>query len=370
MRGTAILTLLALFCPVSSAAEPGRDAKKLIEFGWDEPDTAFLRAHVAEMERTPFDGCVFHVYLVNENGKHVPFLWDAWGKKRFDEAQLRQSVRELSQIPFKTFTHNFVRMNTAPADVDWFDDHSAILHNVRLMAQAARDGKCAGVLFDTEQYNGQLFDYPKQRDAKTKSWDEYAGQVRRRGNEVMEAFQEGYPDLTIFLTFGYSLPFVEAGGKPEKISQAHYGLLAPFLDGMVKAAAGKTRIVDGCELAYRYKEPAEFTKMYQTMSRGVMPIVRDPEKYRKAFSLGFGIWMDEDWRKHGWDTHDFSKNYFTPDQFGKSVKTALETSDEYVWVYTEKPKWWSETKSWWSVGCEPVDLPEAYARALREAAGK
>src|SRR3954451_1301335 len=29
--------------------------KKVIEFGWDEPDTAFLRKHIARMERTPFD---------------------------------------------------------------------------------------------------------------------------------------------------------------------------------------------------------------------------------------------------------------------------------------------------------------------------
>ncbi len=31
--------------------------KKLIEFGWDEPDTAFMREQDAEMERSPFDGC-------------------------------------------------------------------------------------------------------------------------------------------------------------------------------------------------------------------------------------------------------------------------------------------------------------------------
>ena len=34
--------------------------KHLIEFGWDVPDTAFLRRHIAQLERTPFDGCVFH----------------------------------------------------------------------------------------------------------------------------------------------------------------------------------------------------------------------------------------------------------------------------------------------------------------------
>ena len=36
----------------------GKAAGKLIEFGWDEPDTAFMREHAAEMERSPFDGCV------------------------------------------------------------------------------------------------------------------------------------------------------------------------------------------------------------------------------------------------------------------------------------------------------------------------
>ena len=51
----------------------------------------------------------------------------------------------------------------------------------------AREGGCKGILFDIEQYTFQLFNYRKQRDAATKSWDEYAAQVRKRGREVMEA---------------------------------------------------------------------------------------------------------------------------------------------------------------------------------------
>jgi hypothetical protein len=42
-----------------SAAEPTR-GKRLLEFAWDEPDTAVMRRHVAEMEATPIDGVVFH----------------------------------------------------------------------------------------------------------------------------------------------------------------------------------------------------------------------------------------------------------------------------------------------------------------------
>jgi hypothetical protein len=68
--------------------------------------------------------------------------------------------------------------------------------------------------------------------------------------------------------------------------------------------------------------------------------------------------MDEDWRKYGWDTNDFSKNYFTPDAFATSADAALQTADEYVWIYTETPRWWS------NVG-KPEKLPAAYDAALR-----
>jgi hypothetical protein len=42
------------------------------------------------------------------------------------------------------------------------------------------------------------------------------------------------------------------------------------------------------------------------------------------------------------------------------VREALERSDEYVWVYSETPRWWSQEG-------KPVKLPEAYSAALRRA---
>jgi hypothetical protein len=99
------------------------------------------------------------------------------------------------------------------------------------------------------------------------------------------------------------------------------------------------------------------------MSHDVGPIVADPEKYKKVFSFGFGVWMDDDWRKKGWDTKDFEKNFYTPDAFEKTVRMAIQTGDEYVWIYTEKPKWWTDAGG-------PVDLPIEYDQALRRAAGE
>ncbi len=344
---------------LSSAADPP-PRKALIEFGWDEPDTGFLRAHLAEMERTPFDGCVFHVDARPRDGKPSSLTWGAWGRTTFAEADVRPARDDLKSLRPARFSRNFLRFNATPGDVDWFDDFAPILANARLAASLARDGRGAGILFDTEHYQGHLFTYPSQRDAKTKSWADYAAQARRRGREVMEAFQEGFPDVVVLLTFGASLPRRQMlrSGKP--LADVEYGLLVPFLDGMVEAARGRTRIVDGFELSYGYRTAREFAEGFRLMTEGVAPIVADAASFRRVVSPGFGIWLDNDWRKKGWDVADPSKNYFTPEAFEASVRAALERSDEFVWIYTETPRWWSPAGG-------PVKLPAAYDAALRRA---
>ena len=201
-----IISSIFLSCLfIGMASSTVRAEKKLIEFGWDEPDTQFMREHITEMERTPFDGCVFHVNYKSK-GNSGSFTWECWGKKAFTQEQLQHAIDNLRNTPFNKFTDNFLRFNVTPGDVDWFDDFSAILNNAKLAARVAKQGKIKGILFDIEQYNSALFNYSGQRYASAKSWDEYAEQVRKRGRELMEAFQSEYPDITIFLTFGYCLP--------------------------------------------------------------------------------------------------------------------------------------------------------------------
>lgn len=338
-------------------------SKKLIEFGWDEPDTAFMRKHIAEMEQTPFNGCVFHINYTKSDGSPGTFLWECWGSRAFQEREFSAAIEDLRQTPLKRFTHNFLRFNTVPGKIDWFDDFSAVLNNARLAAKIAREGRAAGILFDIEQYDGPLFNYRKQRDAGSKSWDEYAEQARRRGAEVMGAFQEGYPDLTIFMTWAMSLPYQQSGGDATKLADCDYGLLAPFLEGMLRAATGATRIVDGFESSYAYKDPSQFDAAWQTMTRGVLSMVADDQKYQQVVSPGFGVWMDYDWRKHGWNEQDFSMNFYTPEQFEKTLAKAWQTTDQYVWIYTETPRWWTADG-------KPAKLPDAYDQAVRRATGR
>ena len=89
----------------------------------------------------------------------------------------------------------------------------------------------------------------------------------------MEGFQSGDPDVTLFLTFAYSLPWRQSNGNPDRLPNVPYGLLAPFLDGMLDAAQGKSRIIDGFESSYTFKDTTRFAPAYKSMKTGVLPIV-------------------------------------------------------------------------------------------------
>jgi hypothetical protein len=180
---------------------------------------------------------------------------------------------------------------------------------------------------------------------------------------VMSAFQRGYPGLTIFLTFGYTLPLAQCQGDPAKLPDAEYGLLAPFLDGMVDAADGNTHIIDGYEFSYGFKDVSRFPVARETMNSGVLKVVADAARYKQFFNCAFGVWLDEDWRKKGWNEQDPQKNFYSPTDFQRSVRSALQSSDRYVWIYTEQPRWWTAEGA-------PAKLPPQYEQALRAAAGR
>jgi len=353
---------LAQAAAAAGTARPLRQEaghKKLIAFPRPEPDTAFIRKHIAQMEKTPFDGTVFSVKYTEADGTSGKFTWESWGQAAFTEAQLKPALDDLKATKFNRFKSNFLRFNTASKNQDWFDDFSAIINNARLAAGIARQaneatGAVPGIKFDTEQYNDKLFTYSKMRDKDTKSWDVYAAQARKRGREVMEAFQEGYPGLTVFCSFGYSGAwYYVQGGKP--LAEVEYGLLAPFVDGMTEAVKGRTKIVDGYEIGY-YLQPETLHFGYKAMDKDLLKIVADPDKYRQATSLGLGLWLDKNYAT--WNAEDVSKNHWTPEKFEKLVHTALELSDEYVWIYSDvKPQWWTEEG-------KPRNIPPAYFEAM------
>ena len=367
MRGLMISSLIVAAWAAVTAAEPASRpaqgsvvSKKLIEFGWDEPDTAFMRKHAAQMDATPFDGCVYHLRYLQPDGKDADFLCACWGKRAFTTGQVQHAIDDLKATYFKRLRHNFLRFNVTPGNLDWFDDYSAVINNARLAARVAREGG-VGILFDTEQYNAQLFDYRKQPGAATNTWEQYMAQARKRGREVMQAFQEGFPGLKVLMTFGYGAPWQESDAAKRPLRECTYGLLAPFLDGMIEAAQGRSQLIDGWESAYSYFEEKKFRKARKMIHEDILAMVADREKYQKVFSASFGLWMDYRWKEEGWSVEHPERNPSPPDKFGEVVLTALKYADEYVWIYSETPRWWSDNGG-------PVKLPPAYDSAIRRAA--
>jgi len=347
-----VFVVLTLGTGQGLVAQDALKGKKLIEWGWDEPDTRSIRQNVRKMEQMPFDGLVFHV----AGSKSGNFVWEMWGGRRFELAEFQGAINDLKATPFQRLTDRFLRVNVTPGKVDWYDDQAwaVVLQNSTVAAQIAKQGGCKGFMFDVEQYEGQLFNYGKQKHRDSKSFAEYQAKVRQRGREWMKAVGGQFPEITILLTFGYSI----TGGLPKNRAGASYGLLADFLDGMLDACSPRTRIVDAWEGAYTYKRKDQFRKAYDTIKVKSAEWSGAGEKYRRV-QAGFGIWMDCNWRKAGWHVDDFAKNHFTPAEFEAAVRSALEVSDEYVWIYTEQPRWWTSEQ-----------LPTAYIDALRNARAK
>ena len=354
-RAAAVAALVLAGAAALAAPSP---SKKLIEFGWGEPDTRFMREHIAQLQATPFDGCVFHASYRLPNGTERNFSWDLWGHSRITAAQLDSARADLVATRFGRFRENFLRVNVTPGDLDWFDDYSSVMSNLELAARLAKQGGCPGIMFDTEPYQRPLWDFHAQMKAHPGSSDSLYAQLRRRGGETMAALERGYPGLTVFLTMGFSEPMEESVGYRKPVIDTRYALLVPFLDGMFEAASDSAVIVDGHECSYSYRDPARFAAKVDSTRRGARRLVAQPESYARRLSIGFGIWLDFNADHLGWHVAHPESNYFSPSAFAVSVQAAMDHADRYVWIYHQKPRWWTPEGG-------PKDLPAAYDSVLR-----
>jgi hypothetical protein len=90
-----------------------------------------------------------HIFPCN-HATRARHAWEAWGQRPFTAAELQPALDDLTATHFSRFTHNFLRFNTTPAKLDWFDDYSSVTNNARLAAWFALQARCPGLLFDIE----------------------------------------------------------------------------------------------------------------------------------------------------------------------------------------------------------------------------
>lgn len=364
MMNRARLTTTLLLCAACllGAAVAGAQppAKKLIEYGWDVPAPSYVAANIRQMEQRPFEGIIMR----------VPRIGSVFVNKRWEEEEVAAEFEALQKIEWDKFTDNFVIMYAA-STMDWFSDEDweCVLHNASLVAKAARLGRCKGVTFDYEPYGDNPWKYGSQKHAETRTFEEYQAVARRRGAQFMEALQAEYPGL-VFHTFFQLSYFSSIAVEPDeetrtrRLTDHYYGLLPAFINGMLDVAAPDVILTDGNESSYYYTDNLAFYRAFHNIRQTALGLVAQENraKYLAQMQCAQALYVDQ---VFGLRTRPTLAQYMTPEERGQwfehNVYYALATTDEYVWLYSEKMDWWKDRDL-------PPGLEEAVIRAKEKLA--
>lgn len=192
------VSALVLFAPPvqsQTAAQPREVRKKLIQVGWDQPSTSYVRHNWRRMESsTPFDGITLVAKFkqdgkeFDENSVQISTKWP--------RSALENALSDLQSAKFERMKHNFVRVNSSPGSLDWFKDSDweAACSNIANIAWLARQGGLKGILFDAESYGDKQY---KWKAESGHDFQRTFEQARRRGAQMMRAIAREYPDITV-----------------------------------------------------------------------------------------------------------------------------------------------------------------------------
>ncbi len=198
------LAAISLAVPVAHAQQNGFIQKKLIETGWDKPDTARLRANLAQMEQSPFDGVVISAIGKDDAGKPV-YMLATFSSEPWKQEWFQNCVDDLKAIHPKKLTDNFITVGSNPGNVDFFDDAGwkQIVDHCRIAAWIAEEGNLKGILFDPEAYTHPYsqFDFGTQAQRDKHTFDQYQAKARQLGKEMIASMAAVDPNLVILTYF-------------------------------------------------------------------------------------------------------------------------------------------------------------------------
>lgn len=315
-----------------------RSEKRLLEWGWHTPRLQDIPQYIDIAQSLPFDGLVIDIVTPRDRRG---LAWTIFGDNPVDNSELEILSTEFSGFNWGRLTDNFLRVNVFPADVDWFEDFDTILLNLEAVAKLAHDLEFVGIMFDTEQYSDvRIFEYPTLTLANRYTFDDYSDQVFERGQAVMAALNRGFPGLTVLYTFGVTI-----AAQPDALANLpnhEYGLLIPFIEGMIEAANEDNVLVDAFESSYIFKYEPQFSQAY-TLIKGFTRdfYTRNPQRYGETMQAGFGLWLDHNYcNEPGLEPQGCPSGH-NPETFERTVDLALRYSDRYVWIYSQGVNWYT-----------------------------
>jgi hypothetical protein len=284
--------------------------------------------------------------------------WRVLANEPLDSAFIAEEFAPIADRPFRHFTRNFAELYLARFP-DVFEDWSIVLANARRFAAEARRAGLTGIVFDNEQYGVKVWEYPGDVRHPELPLSDYWTQATRRGRDLMQALEAGFPGLTIIVLNG---PHATCPAAPSEVQGGQSGwpaaaLQGAFTLGMFEGASDRSEIVDGGEV-YAYRSPAEFERSYEYRKREMAqdqracPFFPDSLKpdWSRRVSIGFGVFNQA--YPHG---RGLTMN---PDVMRQTLANALRRSDRYVWLFTLDMSWFVEG-----------GIDEAWVGAVRGARG-
>jgi hypothetical protein len=273
-------------------------------------------------------------------------------------------IKVIKELPRSRPVELFWKLNTNPGNVDWFDDQAwqVIVNNGRMAAAGAKEAGMKGFVFDAEPYDEKYrpFEYARQPQRERHSYTEYAAKARQRGRELMKAWATEFPDMTVLTYFMHSYAAqwsrwqnpcaagVGATVKESTLSQHAYGLYIPFLEGWLDELPPSMKLVDGAEEGYYPRTREEYLELAHVVHRRALELVTpaNHSRYKSQVSAGFGFFLDGSLVLP--DDQQFSipppAGMSKVDWFRLRLSWALDSTDEYVWIYGEAGRWWPDAK--------------------------
>ena len=324
----------------------------MIEFGWDNPGSDFVRKNIVEMEKRPFAGFTMALSV----GTNI------FNRNAFAESEFTNDRNNLKATTFTTLSDNFIRMDTRhEAGWSWLNDSdwNAALENVRQTTRTAKIGNFKGIIFDSEPYGPNPWVYSSSAYGG-KSYAEVAQVVRQRGRDFISAVHQEMPGAKILTTWFLSIIKRQLSEPGATLETNGWALLVPFVEGWFDAAQGEV-FIDGLEDTYFAMDEPDYKVQRDFFgSAGSLLSSENQSKYNTLVSIAGAAYIDGILNQF-YRSPRFVGYYFKSDEERRKILESnayygLQTATEYLWVYSERMNWWT--------GDIPAGIEAVYKSAI------
>ena len=350
--------LFLLFCSgmLCTAEDYPPLRKKLINVQHCLPlPSEYVKKHIALLEKQcPTDGNSFIVFARDESGRTIANSTRCWGPEvALRTEHFRADIENFRNTAFRRWTDNFIALYVTPGNLEVFDDASwsRTIQNAKVIADVAVKSGFRGILLDPEDYDRRKILQFKYYPEQGKSFAEAQTKMRERGRQFMRAVNEVYPDITILSYWLASIgaSIWHADDIEQELKHFRSGLFPAFLNGILDEIGPEGKLVD---LNEYYEYSGAFDHLYAAHAlrmNGIRLIAPENRmKYRAQVTAGFPIYLDM------YVNTDSRANLYMPplpggdrlDRLADNLRHAVNTSDEYVWIYGECGKWHSLPYVW------------------------